>query len=46
MVGLVVEVEEIAVIMMPEEGEVGIDIGVEDISIDEVVYTAEVTLVH
>ena len=46
MVGLVVEVGEVAVIMMPEDKEVEIDIGVEDISIDEVAYTAEVTLVH
>ena len=41
MVGLGVEVEEVAFIMMPEEEEVEIDIGVEDISIDEVAYIAE-----
>ena len=41
MVGLVVEVGVVAVIMMPEGEEVGIDIGVEDISIDEVAYIAE-----
>ena len=41
MVGLVAGVEEIAVIMMPEEEGVEIDIGVEDTSIDEVAYIAE-----
>ena len=41
MVGLVVGVEEVAVIMMPEEEGVEIGIGVEDISYDEVAYIAE-----
>ena len=41
MVELVVGVEGIEVIMMPEGEEVGIDIGVEDISIDEVAYISE-----
>ena len=41
MVGLVAGVEEIAVIMMPEDKEVEIDIGVEDTSFDEVAYISE-----
>ena len=41
MVGLGVGIEEIEVIMIPEEEGVEIDIGVEDISYDEVAYIAE-----
>ena len=41
MVGLVVEVGEVAFIMMPEDKEVEIDIGVEDTSFDEVAYISE-----
>ena len=40
MVGLV-GVGEVEFIMMPEDKEVEIDIGVEDISFDEVAYIAE-----
>ena len=46
MVGLVVGIEEIEVIMMPEEEGAEKDIRIEDISIFEVVYTAEVTQIH
>ena len=41
MVGLVVEVGELAFIMIPEEEGVEIDIEVEDISFDEVAYISE-----
>ena len=41
MVGLVAGVGKVAFIMMPEEEEVEIDIGVEDTSVDGVAYIAE-----